>query len=232
MGSEVEQLDFGFRTPRKSRKPKMGRPRILGRRVSEGHRVREVLPRRTPVHVTMRVKKSVGKLRQRRIYQAIRKATQQVLVAGKIRIVHLSIQRDHLHAIVEASDRDTLARGMQGFQISAARHINRASGHRGGVFADRYHADQLANPRMVRNAIAYVINNWRKHGEDRGSALSIDPYASATSFTQWRRPPKVIPDGEALAVSEAKFWLLSTGWTRHGLIDPEEVPGPQGPRLR
>jgi REP element-mobilizing transposase RayT len=235
---ELEQLDFGFQTPKKPakkrppKKPRRGRPPILGRRVSEGHRVRAALPAKTPVHVTMRVKKSVGRLRQRKVYQAVRKATLHVLRAGALRIVHLSIQQDHLHAIVEASDRDSLARGIQGFQISAARHINRAIGHRGGVFADRYHADPLRTPRMVRNAIAYAVNNWRKHGEDRGSALSIDPVSSAISFTHWRVPPKVIPLDEPLAVSPPRFWLLSTGWTRHGLIDPYEVPGPKLQRMQ
>jgi REP element-mobilizing transposase RayT len=232
MSFELEQLDFGVRTPRKPKKPRRGRPPIRGRRVSEGHRVRDAVPAKTPVHVTMRVKKSVGRLRQRKIYRAVRKAALHVLRTGTLRIVHLSIQQDHLHAIVEASGRDSLARGIQGFQISAARHINRATGHRGGVFADRYHADQLRTPQMVRNAIAYVVNNWRKHGEDRGSSLSIDPFSSAVSFTQWLVAPKVIPVDEPLAVSPPTFWLLSTGWTRHGLIDPYEVPGRRRARVR
>ena len=224
MAYEMEQTDFGFLTPKKPRKKRRGRPPIKHRRASERHKRRAVLPAKTPVLVTMRAEKSLGQLRRRKIYQAIRKAMMQAFAKAKIRIVHLSIQRDHLHAIVEANGRSDLARGIQGFQVSAARHINRACGREGRVFADRYHADQLRKPKMVRNAIAYVLNNWRKHGEDRGSIMSIDPYASAVNFAQWKVNPRVVPLDEPLTVSLPTFWLLTVGWTRHGLIDPDEVP--------
>ena len=55
-----------------------------------------------------------------------------------IRIIHLSIQRTHLHLIVEANDRDALSSGMQSFEISAARRINRVCKRSGRVFTDRY----------------------------------------------------------------------------------------------
>jgi len=28
-------------------------------------------------------------------------------------------------------------------------------------------------------------------------------------------------------VAPARTWLLTTGWRRHGLIDPDEIPGSQ-----
>jgi hypothetical protein len=37
-----------------------------------------------------------------------------------------SAQRTHLHLLVEAKDKEALAAGMQGFQISAAKHLNAA----------------------------------------------------------------------------------------------------------
>jgi REP element-mobilizing transposase RayT len=217
-------------------KPKVknvgGRPRITHRRASERHEKRDPLPAGTPVHVTMRIEKAVGYMRKRDMYRAVRRATLQAFAKATIRIVHLSIQGNHLHAIVEASSSTVLAHGMKGFQVSAARHVNRACGRRGRVFADRYHVEQLRTPKMVRNAIAYVINNWRKHGEDRGSAVSIDPFSSGASFTKWSVPPTVVSLDEPLAVSPARFWLLSEGWMRHGLIDPDEVPGPRSATAR
>jgi REP element-mobilizing transposase RayT len=213
--------------PKPKAKNRGGRPRITHRRASERHEKRKPIPPGTPVHVTMRIEKAVGYMRKRDRYRAIRRATLQAFAKELIRIVHLTIQGDHLHAIVEATSSKNLALGMKGFQISAARHVNRACGRRGRVFADRYHVEYLRNPKMVRNAIAYVINNWRKHGEDRGSVVSIDPFSSAASFTNWKVPPQVVPLDEPLAVSRPSFWLLSEGWTRHGLIDPDEVPGPR-----
>jgi hypothetical protein len=47
------------------------------------------------------------------------------------------------------------------------------------VFPDRYHERVLASPRQCRNAICYVLNNFRRHGEDRvGPARQwkLDPH--------------------------------------------------------
>ena len=43
---------------------------------------------------------------------------------------------------------------------------------RGNVFVDRYHAEKITNPRQARRALAYVLNNWRKHFEDRDGVAS------------------------------------------------------------
>jgi hypothetical protein len=53
-------------------------------------------------------------------------------------IVELVVRRDRLELVIAAVDQRALARGMQGFQVSAARGINRAARRRGRVFADRY----------------------------------------------------------------------------------------------
>jgi putative transposase len=91
----------------------------------------------------------------------------------------MSIQRDHIHLIVEAECRKALSNGVRGFSISAARQINKAITERGGdrrtgrVISDRFHARPLTSPRAVRNALAYLLSNWRHHGEDRA------PFAQA-----------------------------------------------------
>src|SRR4029079_10068870 len=109
-------------------------------------------------------------------------------------IVHLSIQSNHLHLIVEAEHKTALAKGMQAFQISAAKQINqiiskrRGVRRRGRVFSERYHARALKSPRSVRNAVAYVLNNWRRHREDRAELArtwGVDPYSSGVYFNGW-----------------------------------------------
>ena len=191
-----------------------------------------------PIHVVLRCAKRVGSLRRLHLYAAVRRATLAVSKRTDCRIVHVSLQGSHLHLIVEASDRLALARGMQAFQISAAQQINRQLSRRtrakvrGTVFLDRYHAVVLRKPRQVRNALAYVLNNWRRHGEHEvGEARGwqIDRFSSALGFDGWKERqhrPFVPPDDyEPLAVRAAKTWLLTTGWRRHGLISVLEVPG-------
>jgi len=183
-----------------------------------------------PLHVVTRVLPRVAPLRRRDLYAAIRDATITVAKHENARIVHLSIQRTHLHLIVEAKHKTALAKAMQSFLISAARMINRALAQRGSVFADRYHATVLRTPGQVRNCIAYVLNNWRRHGEDRERPWRLDPFASGISFGGWKelegspvgfRPP---PTYDSLIVWFPKTWLLSTGWRKHARIGAFEIP--------
>jgi putative transposase len=108
-------------------------------------------------------------------------------------------------------------------------------GRRGSVFAERYHAHVLRHPREVRNAIAYVLSNWRRHREDAHcSSWPIDPYSSALGFDGWRRDASAnVRDhpawrlGDAPPVAAPRFWLLVAGWRRGGLLDPSATPGPR-----
>src|SRR5262245_61539807 len=148
-----------------------GRP-PKGKRAGAPHKKRPFLHERYPVHVVLRVVGAVGNLRRRCVYQAVREATLTTAWREDFRIVHLSIQRNHIHLLVEAKHKQALASGMQGFQISAAKHLNAAISkgkpgprRRGVVFPDRYHAQIITSPRQARHALSYVMNNWRKHQE-------------------------------------------------------------------
>jgi putative transposase len=202
-------------------------------RPSEPHKKRRGFSPTAPIHVVTRIVPRVGSLRRRELFHAIRDATITVAKHEDARIVHLSIQRTHLHLIVEAKHKIALAKGMQSFLISAARMINRSVGGRGCVFRDRYHTTVLQTPRQVRACVAYVLNNWRRHREDRGRGRRwmLDPFSSGISFGGWKeldgvfgfRPP---PGYSSLIVWFPKTWLLSTGWRKHGRIGAFEVPRP------
>src|SRR5439155_1242264 len=167
--SEPEQLPlFAERTHRRRRAGRKRRPgrKPKGPRAGSPHRTRPELRARHPVHVVLRVVPAVGNLRRRSTYKAVREATLTTAVRDDFRIVHLSIQRNHLHLLVEADHKGALASGMQGFQISAAKHLNAAISkgrpgprRRGSVFPDRYHAEIITTPTQARHALNYVIIN-------------------------------------------------------------------------
>src|SRR5215510_12738188 len=143
--SESEQLVLWKKRGGKRRGA--GRP-PKGKRAGSPHKPRPFLHARYPVHVVLRTVGAVGNLRRRCVYQAVREATLTTALRENFRIVHLSIQRTHVHLLVEADDKEALARGMQGFQISAAKHLNAAISkgkpgprRRGAVFPDRYHTE-------------------------------------------------------------------------------------------
>ncbi len=231
---EMEFRTHGGKRRGAGRKPKKKRP-------GERHDARPEHDRRHPVHVTIRVVGNVDGLRRRDIYLALREATIVTARREDFRITHMSIQRDHIHLLVEADGKSSLSRGVRGFSISGARGINKAITARGGdrrtgkVIGDRYHARALTTPRAVRNTIGYILNNWRHHGEDRAGfarGWRVDPFSSGPVFTGWKElegspvlwplPPAYHP----LIVFRPRTWLLAKGWSqRHPLISVHEVPG-------
>lgn len=222
------QLSF----PQRGGKRKNAGRRKSGYYASEPHKKRPALSGREPILITARVSKATASLRRRSVYQALRRALKTALGHQGFRVVHVSIQRTHVHLIVEAETQAILSRGMQGLLISAARRINACSRTNGTVFPDRYHERVIRSPRQCRNAIAYVLNNFRRHGEDRGKTWLVDPFSSAVNFGGWQELAGTnqlfrAPDWyERLPTSTPSTWLLSIGWTRHPLISIQEVPGP------
>jgi hypothetical protein len=103
--------------------------------------------------------------------------------------------------------------------IRVARAINRTVGRRGRVWGDRYHARPLSTPREVRNALIYVLNNFRKHVP---GARGLDACSSARWFEGWRA--SVEGSSGPAPIAKARTWLARVGWRRHGLIDVQEVP--------
>jgi hypothetical protein len=215
------------------RKPK-------GKRPGSPHRKRPEIKPANALHVVLRVVTAVGSLRRRDIYGAMREATIVAAVRERIRIVHISLQRTHVHLLVEADNRHALARGMQGFQISAARNINRLLGEdryrrrRGPVFTDRYHLEVITSPRRARRALSYILNNWRKHGEDKqeiARSWLIDPFSSGISFPGWQELDgkhfmwPIRAGYDPLMVRRPQGWLLREGWKLCGAISARDVPG-------
>ncbi len=246
----AQQGEFEFRSWGGARRGAGRKP--AGARALVPHDSRPAHKARFPVLVTTRVRPGLPSLRRPAEAAAIRNALASATLGGKredgerahFHVVHHSIQSNHLHLIVEASDRCALSGGMRGLLVRIARALNRLWGRSGSVFADRFHERALLNPRQVRNALVYVLQNLRKHGIHLSGP---DPFSSGPEFDGWlderaawggaERPgaPKGGGAGGATGLSgmqraargegpQPKTWLLGVGWQRHGLIDPHEVP--------
>jgi putative transposase len=173
----------------------------------------------------MRAVRRLPSLRKQIVFGEIRRAFAPTLRAW-FRIVHFSVQVDHVHLLVEADDKRSLSRGLIGAATRLARAVNRALRRRGRVWDDRFHARTLKSPREVRHGIVYVLMNSKKHTSD---AANFDPCSSAAWFTGWRVPPSLGPPavGEEPVTQPPATWLLRTGWKRHGLIESNERPRSQ-----
>lgn len=211
------------------RRPGAGRKKT-GKRAGGPHRRRPELAQRHPVHVTLRMTERHRELRRRDVYRHVHACMQPFFGRADFRIVHASIQRSHLHLLVEAANRDALRANVHSFEIRLARRLNGES--HGKVFAHRYHAVQITTARRARSALAYVLNNWRRHREDCKSGplfrAPVDAYSSGVTFAGWsERLQFSLPDGYVpLPTSPPRTQLLAHEWKRFGRIDPFERPGP------
>jgi REP element-mobilizing transposase RayT len=179
---------------------------------------------RHPVHLTLRARTGLPPLRRSKTFRVVRDCLGKSSNEG-FRIVQFSIQNDHLHLLVEASDRKALSVGVQGLAIRTARQLNRHLGRAGKVWSGRYHARSLETPREVRNALVYVLMNIKKH--TASPCDGVDPCSSALWFDGWRPGRAPAASSDPPPVRPARTWLATVGWRRTGLIDPRECPRTQ-----
>ena len=229
------QLEFTFRTWGGKRKG-AGRP---PKRSVAGvtHLRRPSLSRHHPVHLTLRIAAGVPSLRGGQLFDTVRFA----LAAGRerfgFRLVHFSVQSNHLHLIAEARDRRALALGMQGLSVRLARAVNRTLARRGRLFGDRYHCRALKTPRALHFAVRYVLLNARKHRAGIAPGF-VDSRSSAAWFEGFSRPDELAfgaartraqwraSSGLEAPVVPARTWLLQQGCRRSGAFDIDDTPGP------
>ena len=206
------QLDLRHRSWGGARS-KAGRKKLKNRHDPD-HLVRPEVRDDIPVHVVLRTLPDVPRLRTGAMYRAIHRALAHSLRIGDFRIIHTSIQSNHLHLIVEAGMKGSLSDGMRRVAIVAARAINRAAGRKGKVFAFRYHSTRITTPKQMRNTLTYVLNNWRRATTRIGRALAVDPYSTGVWFHHWRGVGRFeMPAGlEAVPAANPMSWLLTTGW--------------------
>jgi len=225
MRSRQLQLDLDAKTRWGGARAGAGRKPEEVRR--DPHRRRAPLASRHPCHVTLKVEKDVPSLRSARLVTELECSWRESRERGRFRLVHYSVQNDHVHMIVEATSARDLACGLKAIAARFARGVNRVFHRTGRVLADRCHVHVLQTPREVRNAIAYVLLNARRHLAKSGYALPrvarVDPASSGRWFNGWQtgRPPST----DLPAVAAPRTWLLNVGWRRRGLIDTAEVPG-------
>jgi len=210
----------GGKRPGAGRKPK-------GLKAGVSHRTRAALAARFPVHVTVRLRPGLPGLRKKRTARFLFDCFFEGCDRFGFRLIQFSVQTNHMHFIAEAKDRRALSRGMQGLLIRIAKRLNKWWVRKGSVFDDRYHDHILRTPREVRNALAYVLNNVRKHAREHGRKLLtlLDPFASGRWFDGWRDASARSVSAHSRPVATARSWLLQKGWRRHGLIQGGEIPG-------
>jgi REP-associated tyrosine transposase len=180
-----------------------------------------------PVHVTMRMAEHVWNLRSERSFRIIDAALRAVRARLDFRVVHFSVQGNHVHFIVEADGTLALANGMRALSIRLALGLNAMMGRSGPVFSARYHTHVPKIPAEVKNAVRHVLRNFASHAARRGERLSeryVDRFSLASRDSGEPRPDRTPQDGQA---SQGGSGARRPGARRPGgsrAVDPSEVP--------
>jgi REP-associated tyrosine transposase len=161
---------------------------------------------RHPLHLILRIRQGIWSLRSKALFRHVQYALIKLCEREGFRIVHFSVQGNHIHAVVEADSTEALSRAMQSMCTRIAKRINAVMQRHGPVFEDRFFARSLRTPSEVANAIRYVLENSRRHDARKGFT---PPSGRPEPFTSVEfagcDPP---------LVSEPKTWLLRVGWMR------------------
>ena len=218
------QLALGCRPPGRGGRRKRAGRKPIGRRAGVPHRARPFHDKAHPEHVTWRFVNGLPSLRRRDLAGAIGCTIRELTRSHarrrtSFRVIHFSIQPNHVHLIVEAGSKVTLMAALRGLGIWLARRVNERLGRHGQVLGDRYHARPLTTPREMRHAIVYVLQNHRHH---QASRFLVDENGSGSWFDGWEQPLPQPPTSSPVA--RPVTWLARRGWRRYGPIGFDEAP--------
>jgi REP element-mobilizing transposase RayT len=184
------------------------------------------------------MRRGVWQLRTTRCFRVIRRAFVNGGLRFGFKLVHFSVQGNHIHLIGEAESTLAVSRAIKGLGVRIARGLNSVMGRRGSVLSDRYHMVVVTTPLQAHRTLQYVLNNYRRHAAQWGEELSdefIDRFSSAIEFDGWNRHPWKRAGPNAfrdpcpdlpLGVHPPESTLLTTRWRAKGHLDPATIPGP------
>jgi REP element-mobilizing transposase RayT len=210
-----KQLEFKKVNGWGGKRKNAGRPNKTGE-VSHGKRPHVNF--KSPLHITMRLKKGMVNLRTQRLLNAFRKATREAQKFG-FHVVHFSLLSNHVHLIAEAKNSKALASGMKSLNGRFGKAVRAFTGGRGRVFAGRFHLHVLKSPTEMKRALEYVLLNLAKHTK---VIEHLDEFSTAFRFREWRaligRRMNLLledlPEANGTYLSAPRSWLLTSGWKR------------------
>ena len=141
-----------YQGKRGGQRPGSGRKRLHSQGVA--HRKREKINARTALHINFKVKASI---RNKHCLNILKRAIRNSRAMG-LRVIHFSLQSNHVHLIVEATQNAILTKGMRSLTITFSKGVAR-----GRIQVERYHLHVLKSLRETKNAVYYVLLNEQKH---------------------------------------------------------------------
>ena len=207
----MKQLKLNiYKGTRGGRRPGCGRKRIHSKGVA--HRIREEVKTKNALHVNFKYK---AYIRNKVCLKLLKRAILNSRRHG-LRIIHFSLQSNHVHLILEAETNLLLTRGMRSLTVTFAKGLQM-----GKVQIERYHLHVLKSLRETRNAVHYVLFNNQKHGNrevDEYSSLLNLPNAIALirEFAMTKSMSLVIRKKDEWKPDESQSYFLKRALVHEG----------------
>lgn len=150
-----KHTQLNFLNPKRAGRPAIHDPGIR-------HTKRFKLKKLSSLHLTIKVRENKADIQSKRILKALHHAIKRARLKG-LKVVHYTLEYNHVHLLVESVDNKTLHKGMQAFGITIAKAINKIKRTKGAVYKNRYHLRLISSPRQLRNVLHYIFNNGVKH---------------------------------------------------------------------
>ena len=144
------------------------------------HTARPFLKRPASLHLTIKVRKNKAEIKNKSVLKLLKHAIQNARRQG-LRVVHYSLEYDHVHLLIEAENNTILGKGMQSFGVTMAKGINRLKKLKGSVYKHRYHFRMISSVRQLKYVMNYIFTNGMKH--KRSNSIQ-DPFNSIQAEMQ------------------------------------------------
>ena len=158
-----------------------GRPAVHDRGIR--HIARDQIKKNTALHLTIKIEGKKAGLKNKSTLKALHRAILKARLLG-LRILHYTLEYDHVHFLLEADNNEVLGRGMQSFGISFSKGINKIKQMNGRVFKTRYHFRKLKTPTEIKNVLNYILGNGVKH---KHSSSILNPYNSLMGINDFSK---------------------------------------------
>jgi len=100
-----------------------------------------------------------------------------------VRIIEFSVQKDHIHFLLEAGNKVVLGKAMRALSISLSKRFSLLLKRKIKALKNRYHLHILNTLKELKNARQYILNNSAKH---TSNSNSDDLYFSRADFTLFK----------------------------------------------
>lgn len=173
-----------MRKIRKGTQLKLTNPRNAGRPAIHDIGIRHVkraeIRKASSVHLTIKLIRA--DVQNKTVLKALRHAIMRARLQG-LKIIHYSLEHDHVHLFAESDDNVILSRGMKALGGSLVKRLNAFFKTKGSYYKTRYHLRILRSASEVKNVLNYILKNGIKH---KRTKTIIDRYNSALVLHDFR----------------------------------------------